>query len=70
MRHAARRGAWTDEPADATGAAPHALAGPGQICLMTTGALDALQSAAQRWLALPAQVCHRVDVPLQPQTTP
>ena len=48
-------------------AVAHALAGASQICLMTTGALDALHSAAQRWLELPATVCRSVDVPLQPQ---
>ena len=60
-------GTLAPEPADATDAAPHALAGASQICLMTTGALDALHSAAQRWLELPATVCRSVDVPLQPQ---
>ena len=38
------------------------LAGASQIHLMTTGRLDALQAAAQRWLNLPASCCSAVDV--------
>lgn len=54
-------GTLAPEPATAL---PDALAGPAQIQLMTTGPLDALQSAAQRWLDLPAHCCRAVDVPL------
>ena len=39
------------------------IAGAGQIQLMTTGSLSALQAAAQRWLELPAQTCAQVQVP-------
>ena len=39
------------------------IAGAGQIQLMTTGSLSALQAAAQRWLDLPAQTCAQVQVP-------
>lgn len=44
----------------------HAVAGPAQLQLMTTGSLAALQSAAQRWLQLPAACCRQADMPQQP----
>jgi glutamate racemase len=34
----------------------------GQVRLMTTGSLQALQAAASRWLDLPAQCCSAVQV--------
>ncbi|MGC5183980.1 hypothetical protein ACPXBI_28420, partial [Escherichia coli] len=37
-------------------------AAEGQVQLMTTGSLQALQSAASRWLELPAQCCSSVQV--------
>jgi glutamate racemase len=37
---------------------PHA----GDIRLFTTGQLTALQAAAQRWLQLPASVCHGISI--------
>jgi glutamate racemase len=40
--------------------APRALGA--RIELFTTGNLPSLKSAAQRWLKLPAQHCHRVNV--------
>ncbi|MEG0445878.1 MAG: glutamate racemase [Comamonas sp.] len=44
-------------------ASDEVIAGAGQIQLMTTGSLRALQAAAQRWLDLPAQTCAQVQVP-------
>lgn len=44
------------------------FAQPAQIQLMTTGALTALQAAAQRWLDLPERCCTHVNVP-SPSTT-
>ncbi|MEG0555663.1 MAG: glutamate racemase [Comamonas sp.] len=44
-------------------ASSEVIAGAGQIQLMTTGSLSALQAAAQRWLDLPAQTCAQVQVP-------
>jgi len=38
------------------------LAPAQQIRLLTTGALPALEAAAQRWLELPASCCSHVDV--------
>lgn len=35
----------------------------GAVQLLTTGALAALQAAAQRWLQLPAQQCERIALP-------
>jgi glutamate racemase len=55
----AQAGTLAPEPASAH---PDALAGPAQIQLMTTGQLGALQSAALRWLDLPAHCCRTVDV--------
>ena len=43
------------------GAEPQ-LAQAGQIHLLTTGMLPAIQAAAQRWLELPAQCCAHVHV--------
>ena len=63
----AQAGTLAPEPAAAE---PDALAGPAQIQLMTTGRLDALQSAAQRWLDLPAHCCQAVDVPLHAAAAP
>jgi glutamate racemase len=37
-------------------------AAEGQVQLMTTGSLQALQAAASRWLDLPAQCCSSVQV--------
>lgn len=36
---------------------------PEQVQLLTTGVLSALEAAAQRWLALPANCCATVNVP-------
>lgn len=47
----------------------HAVAGPAQIQLMTTGSLEALESAAQRWLDLPASCCTSVALPLEAAPT-
>jgi len=63
----AQAGTLAPEPASAH---PDALAGPAQIQLMTTGQLGALQSAALRWLDLPAHCCRTVDVPLHAQPMP
>jgi len=49
------------EPATADAA----LAGAAHIQLLTTGSLAALQSAAQRWLDLPARCCAHASVPLE-----
>jgi glutamate racemase len=40
-----------------------------QMQLMTTGSLQALQSAAQRWLDLPERCCAPVEVPTPSPTT-
>ena len=48
---------------DHESAAAQELAQAAQIQLLTTGALPALQAAAQRWLDLPAQCCSHVNVP-------
>lgn len=58
----AQQGALQAEPDNAP---MGAIAGAAQIKLMTTGRLEALQSAAQRWLDLPTQCCQVVEVPLQ-----
>ncbi|PZU41377.1 MAG: glutamate racemase, partial [Acidovorax sp.] len=43
-------------------AADGAPAAPGHIQLYTTGQLAALQSAAERWLQLPAQYCAALQI--------
>ncbi len=58
----AQQGALKAEPDNAP---MDAIAGAAQIKLMTTGQMEALQSAAQRWLDLPSQCCQVVEVPLQ-----
>lgn len=52
----------------ATALPADALAGPAQIQLQTTGALAALQAAAQRWLDLPQSCCAQAHLPLSAQT--
>jgi glutamate racemase len=47
----------------ASAAGGDALAPVAQIQLLTTGSLNALQMAAQRWLGLPLQCCAQVQVP-------
>lgn len=63
----AQRGSLQAEPENAP---LNAIAGAAQIELMTTGRLEALQSAAQRWLDLPSHCCQTVNVPLQTASVP
>lgn len=61
----ATAGSLAPEPAVTPEAA---LAGPAQLQLLSTGSLAALQSAAHRWLQLPAACCQKADMP-QPAST-
>lgn len=67
---ATRNGGPSDGFASAKAAAPQSQPGtviatldPSRVQLLTTGPVEMLQAAAQRWLDLPAQCCSNVVVP-------